>query len=131
MLLKHWCYLFIFSALCSCASLKNNSSSNCKKYFPGKWKYDDLPVSTIYVERTKKKQYEYIQNGKYYYEYDIDWINKCKYKMIFISTNDPTPEVIQKGDVLTVEITNINQSMTQYKTNYNGQTDSGTMTKID
>ena len=108
-----------------------NPSQNCKKYFPGKWKYDDLPTSTIYVVRTKKKQFEYTQNGKYYYEYDLKWLKKCKYQMTFVLTTDPNPAVAREGDVLIVEIIDISKSKMQYKTTAGGQQDIGKMTKID
>ncbi len=103
---------------------------NCKKYFSGKWKYNDLSASTIYVVRTKKKQFEYTEDGKYYFEYNIKWLSACKYQMTYIKTNSPTPAIAQPGETLVVDIVDIQQNTMQYKTTFRDKQEIGSMTKI-
>lgn len=126
-----FCIVLAFSFLLACTSSKDDQSLNCKKNFSGKWKYDNRTTSEIYVERTKNKQYEYTKGGKYYYEYDVKWLDKCRYQMTFVKTNSPVPYKSWEGDVLTVEILSTGPNKIQYKTVYENDSYSGYMTKID
>lgn len=108
-----------------------NPSQNCKKYFSGKWKYDKLDPVKIYVVRTKKKQFEYIQNGKYYYEYDLKWLDKCRYQLTYVGTNSPKAAIIKVGESFIVEILDADSKKMTYKTSFLNKTDVGIMTKID
>jgi len=103
---------------------------NCKKVFKGKWKYNDLPVEQMYVERTLKKQFEYVENGKYNYEFDIKWISKCKYELTYKGTTSPNPAVAKIGESFTVEVIEINDSTMKYKTVFQDMEEIGEMTKI-
>lgn len=123
--------LLAFSCLHSCMLQKDGFKDNCKKNFPGKWKYDDYSTSTIHVVRTKDKQFEYTQNGKYFYEYDIKWLEDCTYQMTFLTTSDPNPAIAREGDKLIVEIISIDKNILEYSTTFDGKLDTGTMTRID
>ncbi len=124
-------YFFIFSFFTFCTSVKDNTEANCKEYFPGKWKYDKYPTSTIYVIRTIEKQFEYTQDGKYYYEYEINWLSDCRYQMIYLSTSNPNMLNRNIGDTIAVEIDNARTRSMSYKTTFKNKIDSGSMTKIN
>ena len=125
------CYFIALLCVGSCASINNNLQVNCKKHFSGKWKYDKFSTSIIYVTRTKKKQFEHTQNGKYYYEYDLKWLEKCKYQMTLVSITDPNPAIAKEGDILIVEITSSLENKMSYKTIYKNKQRTGNMTRID
>jgi len=120
--------LFII-ILAACSAL--TQPKNCKKHFPGKWRYDDLPASKIYVIRTKKKQFEYTEDGEYYFEYNIKWLTACKYQMTFVKTNSPIPAIAKPGETLIVDILEIGQTTMQYKTVFRDKQETGSMTRIE
>lgn len=103
---------------------------DCQEYFSGKWKYELYDVEYIYVERDHKKQYEYVENGKYYYEFDIEWITDCKYELTYIGTTSPNPAVAKIGEKFEVEITQINDSLTEYITVFRDLEDVGKMIRV-
>lgn len=105
--------------------------NNCKELFVGKWQYDRVPVEQRYVIRTLSKQYEYSNNGEYKYEFDIQWINNCKYRLTYKGTDSPTPAIAKIGESLTVEITEISNTKMKYKTSFRNQTDVGAMTRVE
>jgi len=106
------------------------SEKNCSDYFNGKWKYDHHDVDYIYVERNHKKQFEYMENGKYYYEFDIEWLTDCTYELTYKGTTSPVPAAAQIGEKLIVEITTINDSITEYKTTFRNMALVGSMSRI-
>jgi hypothetical protein len=79
-----------------------SGSTDCKKMFPGKWKYRNVSATESYVVRTLEKQLEYEENGKYYYEFKIRWISDCKYELTYIGTNSPKPFVANINETCTV-----------------------------
>ncbi len=107
------------------------NSDNCQKYFDGIWKYDELPASKIYVVRTYNKQYEYIEDGKYFYEYDIEWLDECRYEMTFVKTTSPTQAKINKGEKLTVYILEISKNKMSYKTTFRNTEEVGEMSRAN
>ncbi|WP_040252091.1 hypothetical protein [Psychroserpens mesophilus] len=107
-----------------------DENENCKEYFSGKWKYEKFDVEYIYVERTLKKQYEYMENGKYFYEFDIEWINDCKYELTYKGTTSPNSAAAKIGEKFTIEITKINDSLTEYKTVFRDLEETGKMIKM-
>ena len=106
------------------------TTENCKKEFKGKWKYNSMTKEQMYVKRTLKKQSEYVENGKYYYEFNIKWISNCKYELTYIGTTSPNPAAAKIGESFTVEIIEINDSIMKYKTVFRDIEDIGEMTKI-
>lgn len=121
--------LVFIAVLLACSAF--TQPKNCKKHFPGKWKYDDLPASKIYVIRTNKKQFEYTEDGKYYFEYNIKWLTACRYQMAFVKTNSPTPAIAKPGETLIVDILEISQTNMQYKTVFRDRQEVGSMVRID
>jgi len=107
------------------------NDNNCQKYFDGIWKYDELPMSKIYVVRTYKKQYEYVEDGKYFYEYNIKWLDDCKYEMTYIKTTSPNTAKIKPGEKLTVNILEISKNHTMYKTIFRNSEEIGEMSRIN
>ncbi|ULC60180.1 serpin family protein [Flaviramulus sp. BrNp1-15] len=114
----------------SISFLSFNTTEDCKKYFNGKWKYERYDVEYIYVERNDKKQFEYMGNGKYYYEFDIEWKTDCKYELTYIGTTSPNPAAAEVGEKFTIEIIKINDSVTEYKTVFRNLEDVGKMIRI-
>ena len=107
--------------------------NNCKKDFIGNWEYDivdpeDLKTKKIYVERTLNKTYEFMENKKFYFEYDAKWINDCKYELTFVKTNKPN-WLIKKGEMIKVEILVINKNEMKYSTTFRGEIRNAQMTK--
>lgn len=89
-----------------------------------------LIIYNIYVERNKDKQFEYIENGKYYYEFDIDLITDCKYELTYKGTTSPNSAAAKIGEKFTIEIIKINDSEMEYKTTFRNLEDVGKMTRI-
>lgn len=104
--------------------------NNCKKNFVGKWKYSEIPKEKTYVVRTLDKQLEYSENGKYYYEFSIKWINDCKYEITYIGTNSPFPAVTKIGEITTVKIINIDKTKMKYHTYFRNLEEVGEMARI-
>lgn len=121
MLLKY------FAALALVLSAR---STDCKKMFPGKWKYRNVPATETYVVRTLEKQLEYEDNGKYYYEFKIRWLSDCKYELTYIGTNSPKPCVANINETCTVEIIGIDNEYMKYKTIFRDQLDVSEMEKM-
>lgn len=120
-------FLFIIYAL---TSMSFNENIDCKEYFSGKWKYERYDVEYIYVVRDMEKQYEYMENGKYYYEFDIEWVTECKYQLTYKGTTSPKPAAAKIGEKFIIEITKINDSLTEYKTVFRDLEDVGKMVRI-
>lgn len=112
-------------------SLSFRTENNCRKYFTGKWKYEKYDTDYIYVVREEKTQRAYMENGKYYYEFAINWLTECTYELTYKGTNSPNPAVANIGEKFLVEITNINDSITEYKTVFRDKTDVGKMVRIE
>lgn len=111
--------------------LLSMTKDNCKKHFAGKWKYSDMPAEKMYVERTKNKQLEYIEDGKYYYEFEIKWVNSCKYQAIYKGTNSPYPANTAIGEATTIEILEITRDKMKYHTKFGDVEETAEMTRID
>lgn len=107
-----------------------SQTSDCKKLFPGKWKYKNVTVEEMYVVRTLDKQFEYVENGKYYYEFKIKWLSNCKYELTYIGTTSPTPSVAKPNETCTVEIIGIDNEYMKYRTIFRDQLDVSEMEKI-
>jgi hypothetical protein len=107
-----------------------SQTPDCKKMFPGKWRYKNTPTEESYVVRTLEKQYEYVENGKYYYEFKIKWLSSCKYELTYIGTNSPTPSVANTNETCTVEIIGIDNEYMKYKTVFRDQLDVSEMEKV-
>ena len=111
--------------------LSFSMQKECKKHFTGKWKYEKYDIEYIYVVRDQKKQYEYTENGKYYYEFDITWLTECKYELTYKRTNSPNPAAAKIGEKFTVDIINIDESSTAYKTVFRDLEDVGKMVRVE
>jgi hypothetical protein len=107
-----------------------SGSTDCKKMFPGKWKYRNVSATESYVVRTLEKQLEYEENGKYYYEFKIRWISDCKYELTYTGTNSPKPFVANINETCTVEIIGIDNEYMKYKTIFRDQLDVSEMEKM-
>ena len=105
-------------------------STDCKKLFPGKWKYRNLSVQEAYVVRTLTKQYEFVENGKYYYEFKIRWLSNCKYELTYLGTTSPKPALANINETLTVEILGIDSEYMKYRTIFRDILDVSEMEKI-
>ena len=103
---------------------------NCKKDFSGKWKYSDLATEELFVVRTKKKQLEYTENGKYYYEFEIKWLSSCQYQAIYKGTNSPTPAYARIGEINTITILEIDGDRMKYHSKIRDIEEVGEMTRI-
>jgi hypothetical protein len=106
------------------------NKSNCKKNFAGKWKYVNIPNEQMYVVRTLNKQLEYSENGKYYYEFEIKWVNECKYEIRYKGTSSPIPAETKIGEITTVEILNIDKNKMKYHTRFRELEEVGEMVRI-
>lgn len=122
--------LILISIFFASISWSFKERNECKKYFSGTWKYEKYDVEYIYVKRDLKKQFEYVENGKYYYEFDIKWLTECKYQLTYKGTSSPLPAEAKIGEMFTVEILNINDSITEYKTVFRDLEDRGKMVLI-
>jgi len=125
--MKKLASIFIFATLLLLTSF---TTHDCKSKFIGKWKYEQISAKDMYVVRTLEKQFEYVENGKYYYEFDINWLSECKYELTYVGTNSPNPAVAKVGESFTVEIIEINRKTMKYKTIFRELTDVGEMQKI-
>lgn len=105
-------------------------STDCKKLFPGKWKYKNTPVEEMYVVRTLDKQFEYVENGKYYYEFRIKWLSNCKYELTYVGTTSPKPLDAKPKETITVQIIGIDANYMKYRTIFRDQLDVSEMEKI-
>ncbi|MFK7748932.1 MAG: hypothetical protein AB8B65_11110 [Kordia sp.] len=119
--------LFIFVV----ASMSFTTQKECRKYFSGKWKYVKYDVDYIYVVRDDKKQFAYMENGKYYYEFDITWLTECNYELTYVGTNSPNAAAAEIGEKFTVELITVNDSITEYKTVFRDLEDVGKMVRIE
>jgi hypothetical protein len=104
--------------------------TDCKKMFAGKWKYRNVPATESYVVRTLDKQFEYVENGKYYYEFKIRWLSDCKYELKYIGTTSPKPSVAEINETCTVEIIGIDNEYMKYRTIFRDQLDVSEMEKM-
>lgn len=89
-----------------------------------------MTVEQMFVECTTKKQLEYIENGKYYYEFDIKWLTPCKYEAIYKGTNSPYPANAAIGDITTIEILEITKDKMKYRTKFNDIEEVAEMNRI-
>jgi hypothetical protein len=105
-------------------------TSDCKKLFPGKWKYKNVPVEESYVVRTLDRQFEYVENGKYYYEFRIKWLNDCKYELTYAGTTSPDTSFAKHNETCTVQIIGIDNDYMKYKTIFRNQLDVNEMERI-
>lgn len=109
--------------------------NNCKKQFVGNWQYDvidsrDLKKKEVVVVRTIDKTLEYMDNKKYVYEYDNKWISNCKYELIFKRTTDPNFKLINIGEIISVEIDQIDNEQMSYTSEFRNNIKKGEMVKI-
>lgn len=107
------------------------ATNECKKSFSGKWKYERFETEYIHVERTLEKQFEYFEDEKYYYEFNIEWLSECKYGLTYMQTTSPVPAAIKFGEKLTVEIVEINNGTMEYKTVFRDLEETARMNRID
>ncbi|HLY72126.1 MAG TPA: hypothetical protein VKR53_20475 [Puia sp.] len=105
-------------------------NSDCRKDFAGKWKYKNISPDSTYVMRTLEKQFEYVDHGKYYYEFSVRWLDDCSYQLTYIGTTSPRPAAIQIGESLHVDILSINNTRMTYKTIFRNLQESDEMEKI-
>lgn len=111
-------------------SLTFSTQTDCKKLFPGKWKYKNVPVAESYVVRTLDKQLEYVENGKYYYEFKIKWLSNCKYELSYVSTTSPDTTFASLRETCTVQIIGIDNDYMKYRTIFRDQLDVSEMERI-
>ena len=104
-------------------------NNNCKLNFAGKW-VTNFNGQKIEVERTLSKSVEYYENRKYYFSYDIEWINDCEYKLIFKKTNKPNFTFTKPGEFLNIEILEIDSKTMKYNAVFRGNSNIGEMVKI-
>lgn len=123
--LRFFTVLFVLLC-CSCSVAQRD----CKKYFAGKWKYDQYDVKKIYVVRTLEKQIEYVENGKYHYDFDIKWLSDCRYEISYSGTTSPTPAAANIGETTIVDIVKIDQQKMTYHTKFRELDENGEMTKL-
>jgi hypothetical protein len=105
-------------------------TADCQKLFAGKWKYKNISIEESYVVRTLDKQFEYVENGKYYYEFKIKWLSNCKYELKYIGTTSPKPSVANINETCTVHILGIDNDYMKYRTIFRDQLDVSEMEKI-
>lgn len=103
---------------------------DCQEHFAGTWKYEQYTVEQIYVERTAQKQFEYVNNGKEWFEYRVEWISDCSYILTYVGTNSTKPPIVEIGESFQVEINFENDSTMHYKTTFRGNMDEGVMYRI-
>ena len=104
--------------------------TDCKKLFAGKWKYRHLSTEEMFVVRTMSKQLEYVENGKYYYEFKIKWLSDCKYELKYVGTTSPRPAVAEVNETCIVDILRIDNEYMKYKTVFRDQLDVGEMERL-
>lgn len=102
-------------------------NNNCRKYFPGKWSYMVRDTNVI-IERSLNKTIEHY--GRYSYEYDNKWISNCEYQLIFRKTSAPDYTREKIGEVMLVNIMEIDNKMMRYKVNFRGMDLNGEMEKV-
>lgn len=83
----------------------------------------------IYVERTFRKTYEYLENKKYVFEYDNKWIDDCNYDLIFKRTTKPNYKDAKIGEKFKVEILEIDDKKMKYVVTFRGNDTRGEMMK--
>lgn len=103
---------------------------DCKQKFAGKWKYRNLSTEEAFVVRTLEKQFEYVENGKYYYEFKIRWLSNCKYELTYIGTTSPKPALANLNETLTVEILGIDSEYMKYRTIFRDLLDVSEMDRL-
>ena len=121
--------ILIYLAITFLISCKMDKA-NCRKYFAGKWKYEQYAPETAYVIRTLDKQIEYVENGKYHYDFDIKWLSDCSYQLIYKGTNSSTPAKAKIGETTIVEIVDIEATEMKYHTKFRNLEEVGKMTKL-
>lgn len=84
----------------------------------------------MYVDWTREKQYYYVENGKYYNEFDFNRLSECKYELTYVSANSPHLAASKVGESFTVEIIKINRKTMKYKTIFRELRDIVKMQKI-
>lgn len=106
-------------------SLSPNNA--CKKYFAGKWTYV-VKDSNVVVERSLEKSIE--SYGNYSYEFDIKWISNCEYQLIFRKTSMPDYTREKPGEVMLINIMEIDNEVMRYTSTFRGMNVNGEMTRI-
>lgn len=104
--------------------------TDCKKLFEGKWRYRHIATEDLFVVRTLDKQFEYVENGKYYYEFKIKWLSDCKYELTYIGTTSPVPAAANINEKCIVTIIGIDAGFMKYKTVFRDQLDVGEMDRV-
>ncbi|MDR3714464.1 MAG: hypothetical protein P4L51_16755 [Puia sp.] len=117
-------------ALDSIAEGAYSPNNNCRKFFEGTWSYT-ANSQTIDIERTFDKTIEYTENKKYKFEYENRWLDDCKYEIKFIKTNRPNYNLEQIGEIITVEILEIDKTQMKYTAVFRGRETPGEMRRID
>ncbi len=103
-------------------------NNKCKQFFVGNWKYS-INGKVINVERTFKKTIEFMENRKYLYEYENRWIDDCSYEIIFKRTTKPNYNSMKIGEVMKVDILEIDQKSMRYTATFRGVDIGGEMVK--
>ena len=102
-------------------------NNDCKKYFAGKWTYS-FKDTTVVVERSLQKATEY--NGNNTFEYDIKWVNNCEYQLIFRKTSAPNYTLQKPGEIMLVNIMEIDNDIMRYRSTFKGIDIDGDMTRV-
>ena len=96
-----------------------STNNLCKQFFEGNWNYT-TQGQFVTVERTFKKTIEYLENKKYLFEYDNKWINECEYEIVFKRTTKPNFTLIKVGEVIKVDILQIDKKLMRYRSSFRG-----------
>ena len=94
-------------------------NNNCRQFFPGKWSYS-ANGRKIQVERTLKTTIEYTDDRKFKFEYSNKWINDCSYEITFIGTTKPKYNLMKVGEVMKVDILEIDRDRMKYNVLFRG-----------
>lgn len=103
-------------------------NNKCKQFFVGNWKYS-INGKLINVERTFTKTIEFMENRKYLFEYENRWLNECSYEIVFKRTTKPNFKLIKVGEVIKVDILEIDQKSMRYSATFRGVDTVGEMVK--
>jgi hypothetical protein len=102
-------------------------NNECKKYFAGKWTYVFKDTNVV-VERSLEKTIEHYGNNSY--EYDNKWITNCEYQLIFRKTTVPNYIRVKPGEVILINIMEIDNEVMRYTSTFRGIDGNGEMTRF-
>ena len=121
-------FLLLFISLSGFS--QSSPSFDCKEKSIGKWEYYGLSKDTLYAVQTLTKHLEMANNGTCEYQFDIHWMNDCKYELIYKGTTCERPAVSNVGEKTIVEIINLKSDTLFYHTTFRDMEEYGKMIKL-